>query len=161
MSNTLINPFTNAQPVANGAMQSPAPMAHPQPQANQVKFFRNKLTGKQVTLDNGNTVDEWEVDSKGQVVQEPVTSIEHVKAGDSVVITNMQVLAFTNPALFIEKLNSLRAQLPSGDLNIAPISKAVMIPTIGRRAHFSAKGSWVGFIAQNSDSGNAPTALTI
>ena len=145
-------PAPATQPPAYGQV---APM-QPQPAlTSSLSVFRSKLTGNMIQLEDGRQVPEWLKDANGSIEQDRILDANQIQVGDSVMITNMQQLCFTDPALMLNKLDRFKAILPAGPggvaLTIAPISSAVPYQSLGgRRAHFSAKGTWVGFVTEQT-----------
>jgi len=147
---TYYSPQAPASP-APAAPAAPVQYAHPQPaQVCTLRLFRNALTGNTVTLADGRQVAEWAKLDDGSFVQDSVEPA-NAQLNDTVVFTGMQALAFSDPALFFNKLELAESHLPS-NLCIRPIAPAVMHPVINRRAHFSKAGSWVGFVAEKTAS---------
>lgn len=132
-----------------------APMQQQAPVTSSLSVFRNKMTGNMMTLEDGRQVPEWLKDAKGNIQQDRILDANQIQVGDSVMITNMQQLCYSDPALMLNKLERFKAILPAGPggvaLTIAPISSAVPYQSLGgRRAHFSAKGTWIGFVAEQT-----------
>ena len=155
----------NGTPVSQ-PQPSPSPMANSSQPVIKFMLFRNKLTGQMVTNDDGAQIPEWDRDSDGNVIQEPVASAD-AQVGDTVIIKNWYHLAMQNPAEAMAKIDKANAELLPQGLRVAPRGGAQidfsLSNALGRpiKVKISSNGSYIGWVAEDSGSPSNPHAVTL